>query len=181
MAIDKKYNGLKLKLSKWVLNRNLKKDQRISKLCSLKNATNIGITFVAKSSSQFAEINKFIKELNSRGIKTSALGYIPEKKPKDFFLSEKTINFFYDKELDWLYRLKNVSAIEFQETKFDILIDIDSNAYYPMHMLLNKSRALFKVGKFNEKSPFDLMIDVKKSSDLKFYFDQVIHYLLKFN
>ena len=181
MAIQKKYNGLKLKLSRLFLSKSLKNSQRISKVCSLQKATNIGITFAATSSSHLIEINKFIKELNSMGIKTSALGYIPEKKPTDFYLSEKTINFFYDKELDWLYRSKNIASIEFQDTEFDILIDIDSNAYYPMNLLLNKSKAQFKVGKFCKNSPFDLMIDIKKSTDLQFYFDQVIHYLLKFN
>ena len=181
MAVGKKYNGLKLKLSKLFLTKSLKNNQRISKVCSLKNASSIGITFAATSASHLNEVNKFIKELNQMGIKTSTLGYIPEKKPTDFFLSEKTINFFYDKELDWLYRSKNVAAIEFQETEFDILIDIGSNTYYPMHLILNESKALFKVGKFCENSPFDLMIDVKKSTDLQFYFDQTIHYLLKFN
>lgn len=181
MANEKRYNRLKLKLSKLFLSKSLKNSQRITKVCSLQKASTIGITFAATSSTHLTKINKFIKELNSMGIKTSALGYIPEKKPTDFFLSEKTINFFYDKELDWLYRTKNLAALEFQETEFDILIDINSNAYYPMQLLLNKSKAQFKVGKFCENSPFDLMIDVKKSTDLQFYFDQTIHYLLKFN
>ena len=76
---------------------------------------------------------------------------------------------------------KNSAAIEFQNTEFDILIDLGSNLYYPMQVLLNKSKAHFKVGKFYKNSPFDLMIDVKGSNDLKYYFDQVVHYLSKFN
>jgi hypothetical protein len=128
------------------------------------------------------EINKFIKEINLMGITTSAIGYLPEKKQDDFFLSEKTITFFNDKELDWLYRLKNEEAIKFQNTQFDILIDINSCEYFPMYLLLQKSKALFKVGKLiKDNSPFDFMINIKKTSDLQFYFEQVVHYLLKFN
>ena len=181
MAVNKRYNSLKLKLSRWVLANNLKKAQRVIQICSLQNASTIGVTFVAKSPTHLKDVNKFIKELNTRGIKISALGYIPEKKPNDFFLSDKTINFFYDKELDWLYRSKNEEAIRFQNTEFDILIDIDGYEYFPMQLLLNSSKARFKVGRFCENSPFDLMIDVKKSSDIKFYFEQITHYLLKFN
>ena len=181
MDVNNRYNGLKLKLSRWILSRYLKSTQRIIQICSLQKASTIGLTFVATSPEHLTDINKFIKELSSNGTKVLALGYIPEKKPNDFFLSDKIINFFYDKGLDWVYRSKNEAAIEFQNTEFDILIDVGGNEYYPMQLLLNKSKARFKVGKICDNSPFDLMIDVNKSSDLKYYFDQTIHYLLKFN
>ncbi len=181
MNKEKKYNKLKLKLSKWILFRQLKNSDRYPKTCSLEKASTVGVTFVATSPKQLDEVKNIVKELNSKGLKTITLGYIPEKKPNEYYLSEKTFNMFYDKELDMLFRPKNSAAIEFQETEFDILIDLGSNSYYPMLMLLTKSKAHFKVGKFNKNSLFDLMIDVKGSNDLKYYFDQVVHYLSKFN
>ncbi len=181
MTKDKNYNKLTLKLSSWLLSRQLKNTTRIPKTCSLEKASTIGITFVATSPKQLDEVKTIIKELNSKGLKTIALGYIPEKKPNEYYLSEKAFNLFYNKELDWLFRPKNNAAIEFQNKEFDILIDLGSNSYYPMYMLMAKSKARFKVGKFDENSSFDLMIDVKDSNDLKYYFDQVVHYLSKFN
>jgi len=182
MTIKKKYNNVLVWLSKWLLYRYLNNHKRNPEIKSLKYAKKVGLTFIATSPAQLVVINKFIKELGLMGIQIFAVGYLPEKKPNEFFLSEKTINFFNDKELDWLYRLKNTEAIEFQNTEFDILIDINGCDYYPMYLLLQKSKAKLKVGQFREKnSPFDLMINIKKTSNLQFYFEQVIHYLLKFN
>ena len=181
MAKEKKYNSLKLKLSNWFVAKNLNNDEHNVKTCSLEKASLVGITFAATTPKDIDIIKKINSELTLKGIKTSVLGYIPEKKPNDFYLSEKTFNFFYDKELDWLLRPNSESALEFQSTEFDILIDFGSISYYPMQILLSKSKARFKVGQFLENSPFDLMIDHKDSHNLKYYFDQVVHYLSKFN
>lgn len=181
MAKEKKYNRIKLKLSRWILANRLKNAEYYPKTCSLEKATSIGITFVASSPKDLEEIKKILKELTLKGIKTFALGYIPEKKPSDFYLSEKAFNFFYDKELDWLLNPNSPAALEFQESKFDILIDFGSISFYPMEILINKSKAQFKVGQYIENGPFDLMITLTESNNLRYYFDQVAHYLSKFN
>lgn len=178
----KKYNGLKLKLSNWGLNKHLKTVKRSTFACSIENAKTVGVTFAATSREHLNNIKKLLKELASMGVQTYTLGYIPEKKPDDFYLSEKAFNFFYDKELDWLLRpTKNEAAIEFENTDFDILIDFGSVSYQPMNVLIQKSKAKFKVGIYEDDGQFDLMINVKDKQDYKYYFEQVIHYLSKFN
>lgn len=177
----KKYNGLKLKLSKLVLEKHLKSVVHEPKTCSIENAKSVGITFAVTSRDQLDKIKKLLKELASMDIQTYALGYIPEKKPDDFYLSQKSFNFFYDKELDFLLRPKNESAIEFEHTPFDILIDFGSVDYYPMNVVIRKSKAKFKIGFYEEDGFFDLMINIKNKQDYKYFFEQVIHYLAKFN
>ena len=181
MIKEKKYNNFKLKLSKWLLRKDLVKSDRNFKMCSLDKASTVGITFTASSPKDLEEIRKFLKELAAKGLKTFALGYIPEKKPSDFYLSEKAFNFFYDKELDWLLRPNSQTALEFQSSEFDILIDFGTISFYPMQLLIYKSKAKFKVGQFIENSPFDFMIELKDSNNFRYYFDQVVHYLSKFN
>lgn len=182
MQKEKKYNGIKLKLSKWMLERHLKTITRHPIACSVENAKTVGVTFAATSRDHLEKIKKLLKELASMGVQTYTLGYIPEKKPDDYYLSEKAFNFFYDKELDWLLRpTKNEAAIEFENTEFDIIIDFGSVDYQPMNALLQKSKAKFKVGQYNENGHFDLMIDIKDKKDYRYYFEQVIHYLSKFN
>lgn len=181
MAKTKTYNKLKLKISKWVVAKALSKIKPNTKACSLEQASSIGVTFAATSQKDLEVIKKLLKELSAKGIKTFALGYIPEKKPSDFYLSEKAFNFFYDKELDWLLRPNSASALEFQSTKFDVLIDFGSISFYPMQVLIIQSNAQFKVGQYMDNSPFDLMINLKNQNDFRYYFDQVVHYLSKFN
>ncbi len=182
MTEEKKYNRLKQKISNWLLQKNLKNNNRIVNVCSLEKAKKIGLTSVVSSRKELDSVKNFYKKLLSDNINISAVCYIPEKKPDDFYLSDKQFNFFHDKDLDFFYRLKKQEAIDFQNTDFDILIDINNAAkWYPMHQLISKSKAKFKVGRFTaENSPFDLMINIKESDNIDYYFEQVLFYLGKF-
>ena len=182
MTEEKKYNRFKQKISNWLLQKDLKNNNRTVNVCSLQKAKSIGLTSVVASKKELDNIKVFYKKLLSEGIDISVVCYIPEKKPDDFYLSDKQFNFFHDKDLDFFYRLKKQEAIDFQNTDFDILIDInDANKWYPMHQLISKSKAKFKVGRFTtNNSPFDLMINIKESDEISYYFEQVLYYLEKF-
>lgn len=183
MGIKKKYNPLKLKFSKLFLHSFKKDAGRKSEIVPLKQAKSVGVTFVVMNPGELDIVKKVLKQIAALGIKTFALGYIPEKKPKDFYLSEKAFNFFHDKELDWLLRPKSAAALEFQNTNFDILIDLGSYDYYPMQYLLYKSKARFKVGWYinDEEGPFDFMMNIHRKEGHEYYISQVLHYLSKLN
>ncbi|MBI9068756.1 MAG: hypothetical protein JEZ09_15785 [Salinivirgaceae bacterium] len=178
MVGTKKYSSLKLKISKLFITKSI---QRTIEVCSIDKAQKVGVTFAVRKASDLIIVKKIIKSLADKGLKTFALGYIPEKKPDDFYLSEKSLNFFSDKNLDWLLRPNSASALEFQESNFDILIDLGTEAYYPMDLLIRKSKAKFKVGWYCENSPFDFMINIEKNKGLEYYYTQVIHYLNNLN
>ncbi len=183
MAIHKKYNPFKARFNKLFL-RNYTNDMgRETVITPLNKVQSVGVTFVVTNPNEFESVKKVIKQIASRGLNTFALGYIPTKKPEEFYLSEKTINFFYDKELDWLLRPNSEASFEFQQTPFDILIDLGSVDYPPMHYLLYKSKAKFKVGWFTkqENSPFDLMMNMSPEEGSESFISQVLHYLDKFN
>jgi hypothetical protein len=177
MQVQKKYNPIKLRLSKLFLKNNPEIDKRKVKACSIDNAKKIGVAFVVKNPQELEQVKKILKDLNSLGKNTIGLGYIPEKKPHDFYLSEKSCNFFCDKELDWLLRPNINAATDFQNSEFDILIDLGSYNYYPMQYIINNSKATFKVGWLIENGPFDLMMDIDQKKGLEYYFSQIIHYL----
>jgi len=181
MATGKRYNSLRLKISRFFLERNLKKNNRKIETCPLDRAKTVGVSFVVNNPDDLEKIRKYLKILTDKGIKTYALGYIPVKKPNDFYLSQNAFNFFSDKELDWLYRPKSEDAVAFINQKFDILIDIGTTGYYPMYYLNSLSQAKFKVGLFDDSSLFDLMINIDKKAGFDYYFDQVLHYLSKIN
>lgn len=183
MDLQKKYNPLKMRLSKLFLSNYKKDDIRAKEIMPIRKADSVGVTFAVQNPNELDEVKKVLKQIAALGIKTYALGYIPEKKPNDFYLSEKAFNFFHDKELDWLLRPKNQAALEFQDTEFDILIDLGTYRYYPMQYLLYKSKAKFKVGWFidGEEGPFDFMMNIKEELGHEFFMKQVLHYLDKLN
>ncbi len=177
MAEQKKYNSFKLMLGKRALRSKLSKRQPMVKSCSLKDAKTVGISFIAKQPAQIDGIKQFVRSLSENGIQTYVLGYIPVKKPDDFYLSQKGFNFFSDQELDFFLRPKSAQTDEFMNMKFDILIDLGSEQYFPMLYLLSLSQAKFKVGWATEPSPFDLTLSIDKSASQEYYFEQLTHYL----
>ena len=182
MASPKRYNSLKLKLGRFFLERKLRRTKRNVQVCPIHQAKTVGITFVVNSPNDLENIRKYLKKLNDHGITTYSMGYIPVKKPHDFYLSQDNFNFFSDKELDWQLRPKSTDAIDFVNHKFDILIDMGTINYFPMYYLVSSSQAKFKVGLFDEHQPvFDFMINIDKKAGYDYYFDQVLHYLAKIN
>lgn len=179
MVKQKKYNSLKHKLGKWKLNRLLKNNSREAVVCPLSQAKTIGISFTVNNQDELEKIRKILKRLAERNIQTYALGYIPVKKPNDYYLSQKSFNFFSDADLDFFLIPKSESVNEFINTKFDILIDFGSEEYFPMNYMINVSKAAFKVGWFGSNKPFDLMLNIDKKAGVEYYFDQVVHYLEK--
>lgn len=175
-----KYNSLKLKIGNWVLKRNQKKANRQIKVCSLVNAQTVGVSFIVRGQSDLDEIRKILKELASRNIKTYAIGYIPVKKPDDFYLSQKGFNFFSNADLDYRLIPKSESVLEFINTEFDILIDFGVEKFFPMEYILSMSKAGFKVGRFGKNKPFDLMLDMDPKTTRWNYFEQALVYLEKF-
>lgn len=179
MVKQKKYNSLRLKLGKWKLKRFLKANPRQTTVCSLANAKTIGISFAVNNHEELERIRKILRRLSERNIQTFALGYLPVKKPNDFYLSQKSFNFFSDSDLNFSLVPDNVAVKEFVDTKFDILIDFATEDYFPMDYVLNVSKASFKVGWFGNNQPFDLMLNIDKNAGVEYYFDQVLHYLDK--
>jgi hypothetical protein len=175
----KKYNGLRLKLGAIVLSKLRKKNKRKVKICPLSKAKTVGVTFVVRSKNELKEVKQVLKVFANKGLETYALGYIPEKKADDYFLSQQAFNFFYDKELDFFLRPKSEAANEFQQQSFDLLIDLNTFTYFPMKYLLENSAAGYKVGYFNEENdgPFDLMLQIDPKQSLEYMAEQVIHYL----
>ncbi len=177
MPKQKKYNSLKLWLGRRALNKKIKHQNRVVNLCPLKKAGSVGLTYVIKTPTDIDTVKNAARQLVALGIKTHVLCYLPVKKPDGFYLSQKGFNFFSDNDLDFKLRPTNEAVIEFVNTKFDILIDLGSDNYFPMEYILNVSEASFKVGWFNPNGAFDFMMQIDKQKGSQYYFDQVIHYL----
>jgi hypothetical protein len=177
----KKYNGFKVRLNKMIVGRLIDDPKRRAIPTNLQKAKTVGILFVVNQEKDLELVRGILRQINNENIQTFALGYIPTKKPGDFYLSQKSFNFFSDIDLDFVLRPKSQEALEFIDSKFDILIDMGTMDYYPMQYIVYKSKAKFKIGWFGNQQPFDLMMSIDPKKGINYYFEQILFYLQKFN
>jgi len=156
-----------------VLIRKLKHLKRVTKVCNINDARNIGIIFNATNMASFEIIRNFIKSLSGKKVKVNALGYVHSKKLIDHYLYRKGFDFFTKGNLNWFNKPVKDTVENFIKKPFDILINLYLEEYYPIQYIVALSASTFKVGKyFDEPNYLDFMIDIEKEK-------QVMHDLRK--
>ena len=169
---------MRKKIGLYLLNKKVKHLKREKIVCNLNEAKNIGIIFNPTTSEVFSTVVALNSFLIEKGIKTTSVAYINEKILPDFCSSRKAIKFITLKDLNW-YRKPNISFVnDFIKFKFDILIDLTLEYFYPVYYINSLSQAKFKAGKTTTiKTPLDLMIDIEKERSVEYLIDQLKHYL----
>lgn len=176
-------NKLKLKIASFVLNRKSKKSVRKKQFINLDNAKNIGIISNNQNEKSNDVIKEFVNFLSQKNIQVYVVEFINKKIKNDNYLKKKGFNFFSLKDINWYYKPKSIIVDEFINNDFDILIDLSlNNNCFPIQYINALSKAKFKVGKFYE-SPnyYDFMINIDTNNDLKFFIEQIKHYLTMIN
>lgn len=175
----KRYNYIRLKLSELLVGE--REAKRTIKPCSLDKIKTAGLLFAVNSDNDIVDAQYVYNQLKTRNIEVSVLGYIVNSKEAATCRQPEGFNFYTDKDLDFLLRPKTENIKIFANTEFDILIDMDSVEYYPSKLLINSSVAHFRVGRFADVNPFDFMLCIEPEKGAKYYFEQLAHYLQKFN
>lgn len=155
--------------------------KRVVVPCALQKARKVGLLFSVASDADIADADTVYEKLKGISANVSALGYVVNKKDSPRYRQQSRFELFDDKDLDFLLRPKGEQVLAFVNSEFDVLVDLNSVGYYPMRQMLHKSKARFRVGRFSDKQPFDLMISIDDDKDVKYYFEQIIFYLQKFN
>ncbi len=137
-----------------------------------KHAEHIGIIFSVEDRQKHDQIKDLIKKLEQDGKKVQVLEFLPKKKENYEFL----FDFFTMDELSFWGNITSEKAMKFSNTAFDYLFYIDSQSNPLVLNLLARSKALCRVGKFNESdSPyFEFMIEDNGST--KSLIDNVYKY-----
>ena len=176
-------NKLKLKIASFVLNRKSKKSARKKQISNLNNATNIGIISNNQDEKSNDIIKEFVDFLSQKNIQVYVIEFINKKIKNDNYLKKKGFNFFSLKDINWYYKPKSVIVDEFINNDFDILIDLSlNNNCFPIQYINAMSKAKFKVGKFYEApNYYDFMINIDANNNLKFFIEQIKHYLTIIN
>lgn len=164
------------------LKKNLKKQKRKVRVHNFNSAETIGIIFNSPDDEAFGTVKNFLSFLAANNLKVIALGYVPSNKIPKNLLLRKGINFFCNKDLNWYYKPQNEAINQFINHKFDILIDLSLNDYFPLYYIGSLSDSSFKIGRQSDNYPYqDLMINIGKNHSVDFLVEQIKHYLTIIN
>lgn len=159
----KTINTIKKHSGEYMYQLLIKKQKRHVYVSNIKEAENIGIIFNATHTVNYEIIKGLVKELHSKDISVTALGFVDSDNLIDHYLIRKGFDFFTHKNLNWYYRPVGEKISEFINQEFDILINLSLEKFLPLDFIILESRAKFKVGKmFDDHSAVDMMIDTSK-------------------
>jgi hypothetical protein len=175
IVIFAKIMGLISKIANWILNKKLASFSRGKKVCNLDSAKSAGILWEIDQKDAF---DKMVKEIRNTGVKVTGLCYFPMKK----VVIPGEINGFSRKHISWFEIPKTAVAEDFIHQKFDILIDLTEQKYFPMIYVTALSEAAFKIGySGTSDNYFDLNIEFKEQPEPNQLASQILYYLKRIN
>ena len=178
------FKNIRLNRGKAILRKKMAKIKRSRFKGNINNAKSIGLVWDASNPDDFSVLTQFHQKMTEKNIDVKILGYFPGKYLPDKLTAIRYLTCLKEEDINITYRPVSGEANSFINTRFDILIDINFKNVFPLKYISYLSMAGFKVGIFdtgNENPPFDMMMDLKKSTDINTYLTQVIFYLEMIN
>ena len=168
----------RLKLANMLLRRRIAKVKRQKMLFDFASAKYIGVLCSPQDEINTGHLKNFLHYLSQKGIKYSVFGYFDEKKIPDNFLYWKGIDFITRQDLNFFFIPQNPIIDKFINEPFDMLINCNIANYFPLEYMSQLSVAKCKVGVMHDdKSCYDLMIDIKKNQTVEYFLKNLEIYL----
>ncbi|HDR67576.1 MAG TPA: hypothetical protein ENN61_00845 [Bacteroidaceae bacterium] len=169
---------LSIYLGEKILKRQKKRIERQTQVHNFKTAKSAYIIFDASSEGSFAVIKDFRKFLVSQNITCSSIGFVNRKEVPSQLLFWENFDYITKKEINWYNKPGGEIAEAFYKAVPDILFDLTFEPPLEVQFLVQLSKASFKIGRFTEdENDYDLMINTADKYDLKYYVDQIKHYV----
>lgn len=170
-----KIMGLKSKIAKRVLTSKLESVVREKRVFNLESAETAGVLWEFDQKETFDQLKT---ELCNFGIKPFGLCYCSSKKVS----IPEEVNGFTKKQTSWA-EIPNLNLVDdFIHQKFDILIDLTGQKYFPLVYVTALSEATFKIGYAgNAVNYFDLNIQFGERPETSQLADQILYYLKRIN
>lgn len=178
------FRNFRLSRGRAVLRRRFARMNRTKFKGNITNAKTMGLVWDATKPDDFAVLSRFHQKMHERSIDLSIISYYPGNEVPDRITAIRYLTCLKQQDLNFFYRPSSPEVEQFLKRPFDILIDTNFKDVFQLEYISCLSNAGFKVGLFNNKyqnNPFDLMLEVRTSTDIEEYLDQVIHYLEMIN
>ncbi len=172
-------------LGRWLLKRKWMRQERKARAVNLSEVVSVAVLFEFKNETDYDVALRFIDRLaKEEGMfKIAAIGYYDKRKAPGYIAPERYSEVVVRNDFKWYgFPKQDVGSALLQE-KFDLLIDLSLDDYFPVTYLAAMTEAKMKVGK---KCPtksfvFDLMIDIGDSHALPYLIEQIMHYVKMIN
>ncbi|GAO28742.1 DUF6913 domain-containing protein [Geofilum rubicundum] len=175
------FKATRIKIGTMLLKSGLKKRKREVAAVGLNKVATLGIIFDASKEDNQKQIKEFIKSWPIGDLQFSAIGFIPDHKIENNYISDKTWSFFSEKDCDFFMQPKTESIQQFCNNKLDLLLVLDTHYHFPIEWISSMSMAKFKAGKSGDyDASLDFMIDLQEDS-LEKLLKELKHYLGQLN
>ena len=175
--------SIKNTFGNYFLSQERKSVRRNKIFMNMEEAKTIGIVFDATDKEDFELVKKYVIYLKEMKKKVKAIGFFNQKESPPMAYSKLEYDFFSLKDLSWNNIPNSIYVKNFIADEYDILLDLNLNDLFPLRYISSLSKARFKAGKKNEKnnSIFDMMIELGKGKNLKFFLKNIDTYLFVIN
>jgi len=174
------FKDFRLNRGKTILRKKMARMKRTRFKGNINNAKSIGLVWDATDPEGLSAVSQFHQKMAERNIEVEILGFYPGKDLPDKLTAIRYLTCLKKEDINIVYRPVASEAESFMNTRFDILIEINFRDLFPLRYISNLSLAGLKVGIFDnmgDNSPFDLMMECNRSTEIGNYLAQVVHYL----
>lgn len=173
------FKEMRLHTGKWLLKRQHKRIRRNKQFNNLGNSHKIGLVWDGSNTNDFKSIAGFYNDMLKLNIQTDIICYYPDNVLPDEYTAIRYLKCVKKSDLNFWYIPQSADINEFINTPYEILIDVNTNYYFPAEYITVLSKAEFKVGP--DSSPYrnmlDMTIKIEEEYETSYYIDQVKYYL----
>lgn len=177
------FKGIRQFTGRKILASRAGKLKRKKRFNSLRNAHKIAIVWSADSEGDLKIISTFYHEMQKRGIQTDILCYYPGHILPDNLTALRHINCFKKSDLNYIYIPVSPGIIEFINTPYEILVDINFGNHFPLQWISALSMAELKIGTDDSGTGhlMDITINLNGKKETGYFLEQVKCYLEMIN
>jgi hypothetical protein len=169
---------MKKAIGNYLLGKKIKHHHRTRQFNGIQHCATIGIVFDASSSSDNVIIKNLVKDLRQMGKDARVMGYVNSRSKDAQYISDGHNVYISKQDFNWFNMPKEPMIDEFIAKKFDLLLVLTHQSWFPIHYISALSQAAFKVGCSVETNPeFDLMIEMPIETPIEEQAQQMMHYL----
>ena len=161
-----------------IISRNIHKRNRNVQFFNFDSAKTVSILYSIDSKSNFDRIKNYAQELSSKGLDIRSLGFV--KNSEDIgrtYFGQKNFNFYSEKHISKIGKIKEVCINDFIDAKDDILLNLTFSNNFYIEYVFALSKAKFKVSGIIDCKYSDLNINYDRSRDIDYFISQVDYYL----
>ncbi len=162
----------------FIFSKNIKRSKRKVQFHNFKTAKSVAILYEIRNKSDYDIVKDYYSDLKKNSKEIYLLGFVKNKEEiGNIYFGKENMNYFSEKHISKLGKIKEVCISDFIKQEFDILINLsfENNSY--IEYIFALSKANFKVSGVINCKYSDLNINYDRNKDMKYFISQINHYL----